>query len=151
MKQQLPGPSVAGSPQFSTRVCRNCQQCALARRLLKGRRHEPLASNHPSSRSRRLSRRSSPSAAAVVVAPRRPRRRQTAPATPARGGNGDTGAGAGSTAGGRAPTGAPTPGGAPHALHKRCGWIGADTFDAGKKSFLANPDYYDAIHPKWGR
>lgn len=37
-----------------------------------------------------------------------------------------------------------------HAQHKRCGWIGADTFDAGKKSFLANPDYFDAIHPKWG-
>jgi len=54
-------------------------------------------------------------------------------------------------------TGSPSPsssgataGAAPHSAHKRCGWIGADTFDAGKKSFLANPDYYDAIHPKWG-
>ncbi|MGZ3407964.1 MAG: glycosyl hydrolase family 18 protein, partial [Polyangia bacterium] len=44
----------------------------------------------------------------------------------------------------------PTAPAAPHAGHKRCGWIGADTFDAGKKSFLANPDYFDAIHPKWG-
>jgi chitinase len=39
-----------------------------------------------------------------------------------------------------------------HAGHKRCGWIGAadHEFAAGKASFLANPDYYDAIHPKWG-
>ena len=64
---------------------------------------------------------------------------------PGAGGNGATATG--SSAGGN-----PTPTGpsAPHAQHKRCGWIGADTFDAGKKSFLANPDYYDAIHPKWG-
>ncbi|MDB4966148.1 MAG: hypothetical protein JWN44_1837 [Myxococcales bacterium] len=36
-----------------------------------------------------------------------------------------------------------------HAAHRRCGWIGADTFAAGKATFLANPDYYDAIHPVW--
>ena len=52
--------------------------------------------------------------------------------------------------GGRHPRRAPTAPSAPHAQHKRCGWIGADTFAAGKASFLANPDYYDAIHPKWG-
>ena len=62
------------------------------------------------------------------------------------GGNGAT-AGSGSTTGGGTPT---SPTAAPHSQHKHCGWIGADTFDAGKKSFLANPDYYDAIHPKWG-
>jgi spore germination protein YaaH len=38
---------------------------------------------------------------------------------------------------------------APHSQHHRCGWLGADTFDAGKASFLANPDYFDAIHPTW--
>ncbi|HWE29143.1 MAG TPA: glycosyl hydrolase family 18 protein, partial [Polyangia bacterium] len=37
----------------------------------------------------------------------------------------------------------------PHAQHKRCAWIGADTFAAGKASFLANPDWFDAIHPVW--
>jgi len=64
-------------------------------------------------------------------------------------GTGSNGAsGSGSTT---SPTPAPTaPGAAAHSLHKHCGWIGADTFDAGKKSFLANPDYFDAIHPKWG-
>ncbi len=36
-----------------------------------------------------------------------------------------------------------------HTGHHRCGWIGADTADAGRTSFLANPDFYDAIHPKW--
>jgi spore germination protein YaaH len=67
----------------------------------------------------------------------------------ATGGNGDSGtSGSGPTAGGSPTPSSPTPA-APHAQHKRCGWIGADTFDAGKKSFLANPDYYDAIHPKW--
>ena len=80
----------------------------------------------------------------------------TAPTAPAAstgsdttGGNGatDNGAGAG-TGGSTTPTTPTTP--VAHAQHKRCGWIGADTFDAGKKSFLANPDYYDAIHPKWG-
>jgi chitinase len=35
------------------------------------------------------------------------------------------------------------------AAHSHCGWIGADTFDAGKASFLAQPDYFDAVHPKW--
>src|SRR3954469_20697635 len=71
------------------------------------------------------------------------------------GGNGDTGTGTGAgtgtgTTGGDAGNNPTTPTAAPHAQHKRCGWIGADTFDAGKKSFLANPDYFDAIHPKWG-
>jgi chitinase len=63
------------------------------------------------------------------------------------GGNGDTAGGAtqGTTDSGPAP--APAPGA--KTAHHRCGWIGADTFDAGKASFLANPDYYDAIHPKW--
>src|SRR5438093_10096401 len=71
------------------------------------------------------------------------------------GGNGDTTGGTttggGTTAGGTdsGTTQPPAPA-APHSGHHRCGWIGADTFDAGKASFLANPDYYDAIHPKWG-
>jgi spore germination protein YaaH len=39
--------------------------------------------------------------------------------------------------------------GTPPAQHHRCGWIGADTFDAGKATFLAHPDYFDAIHPMW--
>lgn len=38
---------------------------------------------------------------------------------------------------------------APHAQHKRCAWIGADTFAVGKAAFLANPDWFDAIHPVW--
>ncbi len=67
----------------------------------------------------------------------------TTPAT-GTGGSGD----AGNTPAPGAPA-APTSPSAPHAQHKRCGWIGADTFDAGKKSFLANPDFFDAIHPKW--
>ncbi|MDB4970639.1 MAG: hypothetical protein JWN44_6328 [Myxococcales bacterium] len=80
----------------------------------------------------------------------------SSPATPATTtpvtGTPDTGA-TGPTAGAPAPTDsgtaqAPAPA-APHAHHSRCGWIGADTFDAGKAAFLANPDYYDAIHPKW--
>jgi hypothetical protein len=37
-----------------------------------------------------------------------------------------------------------------HDGHHRCGWIGADTADAGRASFLAHPEYFDAIHPKWG-
>ncbi|HEX9102674.1 MAG TPA: hypothetical protein VF997_10740, partial [Polyangia bacterium] len=66
---------------------------------------------------------------------------------PGAGGNGASG----TTGSGASPTaGASSPPAAPHAQHKRCGWIGADTFDAGKKAFLANPDYFDAIHPKWG-
>jgi spore germination protein YaaH len=36
-----------------------------------------------------------------------------------------------------------------HSRHIRCAWIGADTFAAGKAQFLADPDYYDAIHPVW--
>jgi hypothetical protein len=36
-----------------------------------------------------------------------------------------------------------------HGLHAHCGWIGADTADAGIATFKANPDYFDAIHPKW--
>jgi spore germination protein YaaH len=34
-------------------------------------------------------------------------------------------------------------------LHHRCGWIGADTADAGAATFAANPDFFDAIHPVW--
>ena len=64
------------------------------------------------------------------------------------GGNGAAG-GSGSSSGSGSPTSSSS-GGAAHSGHKHCGWIGADTFDAGKASFLANPDYYDAIHPKWG-
>jgi spore germination protein YaaH len=61
--------------------------------------------------------------------------------------NGSTpAAGDGSTA--TTPTSPSTPSD-PHAAHKRCAWIGADTFAAGKAQFLANPDYYDAIHPVW--
>ncbi len=80
----------------------------------------------------------------------------TAPAPSAATGTPDTGAATGTsdggptTASGSTPTPTPAAPAAPHAQHKRCGWIGADTFDAGKKSFLANPDYFDAIHPKWG-
>lgn len=66
-------------------------------------------------------------------------------------GTGANGASGSPASGGSDPSsGAPAAPAAPHAQHKRCGWIGADTFDAGKKAFLANPDYYDAIHPKWG-
>lgn len=35
------------------------------------------------------------------------------------------------------------------AQHARCGWLGADTADEGVASFVANPDYFDAVHPKW--
>jgi spore germination protein YaaH len=38
---------------------------------------------------------------------------------------------------------------ASHAQHRRCAWIGADTFAAGKAAFLANPRWFDAIHPVW--
>lgn len=45
---------------------------------------------------------------------------------------------------------APAPGtAAATRAHRRCGWIGADTWDAGRASFLAHPDYYDAVHPFW--
>jgi chitinase len=73
----------------------------------------------------------------------------TATGTSDNGGNGASGSGSGASGSNNPSPAAPAPG-APHALHKRCGWIGADTFEAGKKSFLANPDYFDAIHPKWG-
>ena len=46
-------------------------------------------------------------------------------------------------------TGTTNPTAAPHSAHKRCAWIGADTFAAGKATFLANPDWFDAIHPVW--
>jgi hypothetical protein len=62
------------------------------------------------------------------------------------GGNGTaSGSDSGSSSGGATGT-APV---APHSQHKRCAWIGADTFAAGKAAFLANPDYFDAIHPVW--
>jgi chitinase len=77
----------------------------------------------------------------------------TAPAGATDTGTGTGGNGTPSTGGAtQGPTDsgtAPAPAPAAHANHSRCGWIGADTFDAGKASFLANPDYYDAIHPKW--
>jgi hypothetical protein len=73
-------------------------------------------------------------------------------------GNGETG-GAGSGGGTAGGGSNPTAGGgdgstsgttvAPHSSHKRCAWIGADTFAAGKAAFLANPDFFDAIHPVW--
>jgi spore germination protein YaaH len=56
-----------------------------------------------------------------------------------------TGSGSGTTTAGG--TGTTTT--APHAQHKRCAWIGADTFAVGKAAFLANPDWFDAIHPVW--
>jgi spore germination protein YaaH len=34
-------------------------------------------------------------------------------------------------------------------LHHRCGWIGADTADAGATTFAANASFFDAIHPDW--
>jgi spore germination protein YaaH len=33
--------------------------------------------------------------------------------------------------------------------HSHCGWIGADTADAGRAAFAAHADWFDAIHPKW--
>jgi spore germination protein YaaH len=33
--------------------------------------------------------------------------------------------------------------------HAHCGWIGADTAEAGIATFSAHPDSFDAIHPKW--
>jgi chitinase len=36
-----------------------------------------------------------------------------------------------------------------HSTHRRCGWIGADTAAEGTATFVAFPDFYDAIHPKW--
>jgi spore germination protein YaaH len=36
-----------------------------------------------------------------------------------------------------------------HSGHTRCGWLGADTAAAGTASFVAHPDYFDAVHPKW--
>jgi spore germination protein YaaH len=47
------------------------------------------------------------------------------------------------------PSPSPSPTGSSHAAHHRCGWIGADTFADGKATFLANPDFFYAIHPKW--
>jgi spore germination protein YaaH len=38
---------------------------------------------------------------------------------------------------------------APHSTHAHCGWMGADTAEAGVATFLAHPDNFDAIHPKW--
>jgi chitinase len=52
-----------------------------------------------------------------------------------------------------APSQAPDPSSAPtarqHHGHSHCGWIGADTAEAGAVSFVANADWFDAIHPKW--
>jgi hypothetical protein len=65
--------------------------------------------------------------------------------TPAAGSpsTGATGATGGSNSGTPAPTAAP------HSTHAHCGWIGADTAEQGVASFQANPDFFDAIHPKW--
>jgi spore germination protein YaaH len=73
------------------------------------------------------------------------------PSSPTSAANTTTGAGAtGATpSGGSNPTTGTGTAAAPHSQHKRCAWIGADTFAAGKASFLANPDYFDAVHPKW--
>jgi spore germination protein YaaH len=77
------------------------------------------------------------------------------PAAPATGGTSGVADGGASATGGSdggAPTaggGTPTPSATPHAQHKRCAWIGADTFAQGKAAFLANPDWFDAIHPVW--
>jgi spore germination protein YaaH len=43
----------------------------------------------------------------------------------------------------------PTTPTAAHTTHHHCGWIGADTAAAGTASFVANPDFFDAVHPKW--
>lgn len=53
------------------------------------------------------------------------------------------------SAGGSGASTPSSPGSSTHSAHKRCAWIGADTFDAGKATFLANPDWFDAIHPVW--
>jgi spore germination protein YaaH len=47
------------------------------------------------------------------------------------------------------PTTPSAPGVRAHADHAHCGWIGADTAEAGTASFVANADWFDAIHPKW--
>jgi spore germination protein YaaH len=36
-----------------------------------------------------------------------------------------------------------------HQAHAHCGWIGADTAEAGTAAFAAHADWFDAIHPKW--
>jgi hypothetical protein len=55
--------------------------------------------------------------------------------------------GAGTTAGNTATGGnSATP---ENAAHSHCGWIGADTAEAGVATFVANPKWFDAIHPKW--
>jgi spore germination protein YaaH len=59
-------------------------------------------------------------------------------------GSGDGAPGSSSSTAGNPPTSAVR-----HAQHRRCAWIGADTFAAGKAAFLANPDWFDAIHPVW--
>jgi hypothetical protein len=58
--------------------------------------------------------------------------------TPAAGTTGNTATGSSSNNGTTADTG-----------HSHCGWIGADTAEQGVASFVANPKWFDAIHPKW--
>lgn len=58
-------------------------------------------------------------------------------------------AASGDAGGGSAPAPSAPPPAPAHSAHRHCGWIGADTFAAGKATFLAHPDYYDAIHPVW--
>lgn len=56
--------------------------------------------------------------------------------------------GTGTTAGNTA-TGSNNGGTAADTGHSHCGWIGADTAEQGVATFLANPKWFDAIHPKW--
>lgn len=48
-----------------------------------------------------------------------------------------------------ADAGTPTPTPTPSPTHQRCGWMGADFQAAGIASFVANADFFDAIHPVW--
>src|SRR4029077_3196488 len=48
-----------------------------------------------------------------------------------------------------APSTPPAPTTRAHADHAHCGWIGADTAEAGGATFMAPADWFDAIHPKW--
>src|SRR5579859_3516564 len=47
------------------------------------------------------------------------------------------------------PSTPPAPAVRAHNGHAHCGWIGADTAEAGVASFMAHADWFDAIHPKW--
>lgn len=62
---------------------------------------------------------------------------------PGLGGNGATG---GTTS--PDPTPSPTPTPTPRVSHQHCGWMN-DDINLGKATFMANLDYFDAIHPFW--